>query len=186
MAPRLTAIAVAFCGLTSLALSARASATTVALPTGAMQIGDNPPLRESTPPSGGVTASAARPKAVVPGKQAWTRARTSPGLHSVDQTSAVAYAPNATTIPASAVVTQVHASRRYAGQARVHTSLCWDGLQRCVDFTGPSVSTQAFRGLDANRPFYLVHRVAAWNDSPKPLFVQGNVTVWFALPAEQP
>ena len=120
------------------------------------------------------------------GKQAWTRARTSPGLHSLHQTSTVTYEPKSPAIPASAVVTHVHANRHYAGQAQVQTSLCWDGLQRCIDFSGSSINTQVFRGLDASRPFHLVHRVAAWNDSPKPLFIQGNVTVWFALPATHP
>lgn len=112
------------------------------------------------------------------GKQAWTKARVSSGLHSLDHAATVTYRP-ATAVPTGSVITQVYADRDYAGQADVQTSLCWGGTQRCVDIVGRSVNTRAFNGLDAAQPMFLVHRARAWRGSPKPLYVKGNVTVWF-------
>lgn len=112
------------------------------------------------------------------GKQAWTLARSSPGLHSLQQVATVAYEP-AHAVPAGSVIRQVYADRDYAGQADVHTSLCWNGTDRCVDIVGRHINTRAFDGLDAGRPMILVHRVTAWRGSRPPLYIKGNVTVWF-------
>lgn len=117
------------------------------------------------------------------GKQAWTHARTSTGLHSLEQSARVLYQAAPGSIPAGAEITQVHAQRDYAGQADVHTSLCWKGIERCVDVTGRTLNTHAFDGLDANQPMYLVHRVTAWHGSRPPVHIKGNVTVWYAMPA---
>lgn len=114
------------------------------------------------------------------GKRAWTHARVSAGLHSLEQAARVAYPPAPSTVPPGSVITQVHANRDYAGQADVHTSLCWNGIERCVDITGRSLNTRDFNGLDATRPLYLVHRVTAWRGSRPPLYIKGNVTVWYA------
>lgn len=129
-----------------------------------------------------MAASPPAPAQPVVGKQAWTQARVSGGLHRLDQAAAVIHQPAQKTVPAGAVITQVQAQRDYAGQADVRTSLCWNGTDRCVDLTGLSVNTRAFNGLDAGRPMYLVHRVAGWRDSRPPLFVKGSVTVWYGVP----
>lgn len=116
------------------------------------------------------------------GKQAWTEARVSPGLHSLNQAATVQHEPRAGTVPRGAVITQVLAQRDYAGSADVQTSLCWGTSGRCVDITGRALNTRAFEGLDASQPMRLVHRVTAWRGSHPPLYVKGNVTVWYALP----
>lgn len=120
------------------------------------------------------------------GKQAWTHAGTSTGLHGLHQPATVTYRPTHTTVPAGSVITQVYADREYAGQADVHTSLCWNGLARCIDLVGRSINTRAFNGLDADKPMMLVHRVTAWRGSRPPLYVKGNVTVWYGAPAGTP
>ena len=113
-----------------------------------------------------------------PGKRAWTRADVSSGLHSLDQAATVAY-QSATKLPAGAVITRVYADRAYAGQADVQTSLCWNGTQRCIDIVGRSINTRAFNGLDASQPMYLGHRARSWRGSRPPLYIKGNVTVWY-------
>lgn len=120
------------------------------------------------------------------GKQAWTQAATSPGLHSPGQSVRVAYAPDPDTIPAGAVITQVYAHREYAGSADIQTSLCWNGITRCIDITGRGINTRAFDGLDAGRPMYLVHRLAAWRGTASPVYVKGNVSVWYRQPQAEP
>jgi len=116
------------------------------------------------------------------GKQAWTQALASAGLHSLEHAATVAYRPAAGSVPAGSVITQVYADRDYAGQADVQTSLCWNGIERCVDIVGRSINSRAFDGLDAGQPMYLVHRVRAWRGSRPPLYVKGNVTVWYRSP----
>lgn len=116
-------------------------------------------------------------------KHAWTQAGVSSGLHSLDHAVTITYQP-ATAIPPGSVITRVHANRAYAGQADVQTSLCWNGLERCVDMIGRSINTRSFNGLDAGQPLYLVHRARNWRGSRGPLYVKGNVTVWYA-PASQ-
>ena len=116
------------------------------------------------------------------GKQAWTQAAVSQGLHSLEQASTATYRP-ITAPPPGAVITQVYANRDYFGQADIQTSLCWGGLQRCVDIIGRSINSRAFNGLDARQPMYLVHRARAWRDSRPPVYVKGNVTVWYTTPS---
>jgi len=113
------------------------------------------------------------------GKHAWTQAAVSGGLHSLNHAATVAYQPTAH-VPAGAVITQVYADRDYVGQADVQTSLCWNGTKHCVDIVGRSINTSAFNGLDAGQPMYLVHRARGWRGSRPPVYVKGNVTVWYA------
>lgn len=115
------------------------------------------------------------------GKRAWTQAGVSGGLHSFDHAATVAYQP-ARAVPPGSVITRVYADRDYAGQANVQTSLCWNGLGTCVDIVGRSINTKAFNGLDATRPMYLVHRARAWGGGRPPVYVKGNVTVWYGEP----
>ncbi|NLC37030.1 MAG: flagellar protein FlhE [Alcaligenaceae bacterium] len=117
------------------------------------------------------------------GKHAWTFANVSSGLHSVDHAVTVTYQP-VKKLPRGALITQVYATRDYTGQADVQTSLCWGGTQHCVDIIGRSISTRAFNGKNAAQPLYLVHRLRARRDSPSPLHVKGNVTVWYATPPQ--
>lgn len=119
-------------------------------------------------------------------KHAWTDSAVSPALHSAGHAHTVTYSPERNAIPPGAVITRVRADRRYTGDAMVQTSLCWNGAARCVDIVGPSLMTGAFDGLDAGRPFHLVHRVVDWRGSRPPVHVQGNVTVWFSLPPAPP
>ncbi|HWK70588.1 MAG TPA: hypothetical protein VNS29_07070 [Burkholderiaceae bacterium] len=76
-------------------------------------------------------------------------------------------------------ITRVYAGRSYHGDAIVHTSLCWNGTQRCVPVTGSSVTTSAFNGLDPTRPIYLVHKAMGKGPLPTPIYVKGTVIVWF-------
>lgn len=115
------------------------------------------------------------------GKQAWTQAGVSPGLHSLGQAVSVTYRP-ASAVPPGSVISAVYADRDYFGQADVQTSLCWGGQQHCVDIVGRSLNSRAFQGLDARQPMLLVHRVRAWNGSHRPLYIKGNVTVWYGPP----
>jgi hypothetical protein len=76
-------------------------------------------------------------------------------------------------------ITQVHASRSYAGNESLETALCWNGAQRCVPMVGSSINTQAFNGLDPLKPFYLVHTVVGTGALAHPLYVKGVVAVWY-------
>lgn len=114
------------------------------------------------------------------GKQAWTQAQVSSGLHSLGHAATVIYRP-AKPLPAGAVIIRLLADREFAGNADIQTSVCWNGLETCIDIVGRSLSTQAFNGLDAGRPVYLVHRARSWRGTMPPIFVKGNVTVWYQL-----
>ena len=113
------------------------------------------------------------------GKRAWTQANVSGGLHRLEHDATVAYRPPAGQVPPGSVITRVYADRDYAGQADVQTSLCWNGMDRCIGIAGRSVHTRAFNDLDAGQPMILVHRVKAWRGSGPPLYVKGNVSVWY-------
>ena len=116
------------------------------------------------------------------GKQAWTQAAVSGGLYSPGQSRTVAHAPPENAVPAGARITKVYVDRHYAGNAAVQSSICWEGTTRCVDIVGRYINTDAFNGLDANRPISLVHRLESRNDGPMPLYIKSNVTVWFTQP----
>jgi len=118
----------------------------------------------------------------IAGKQNWTQTRSSTGLHSLDQAATAIYQPAPNAVPPGALITRVHARRDYVGQADVQTSLCWNGIDRCIDLIGRSLDAHAFNGLAADRPMYLVHRVRAWRGSSPPLYVKGTVNVWYGLP----
>ena len=119
------------------------------------------------------------------GKQAWTRAAVSGGLHGFNLPRTVIHAPAEHSVPVGARITKVYADRDYTGDAQVQTSLCWDGTARCVDIVGRHINTAAFNGLDAGRPMSLVHRLIARNTGPIPLYITSNVTVWFTHPEER-
>lgn len=118
------------------------------------------------------------------GSQAWTQSRVSAGLHSLQQVATVSYQPKPSLVPPGSVITHAYAHRDYVGQADVQTSLCWNGTEHCIDITGRSINTQAFNGLDAGQPMFLVHRVTAWRDSKPPLFIKGSVNVSYGPPGQ--
>jgi len=118
------------------------------------------------------------------GSHAWTQSRVSTGLHSLQQVATVSYQPTPSLVPPGSVITHAYAHRDYAGQADVHTSLCWNGTERCIDITGRSINTHAFNGLDAGQPMLLVHRVTAWRGSKPPLFIKGSVNVSYGPPGQ--
>lgn len=82
---------------------------------------------------------------------AWSDARTSPAISRLETEVAVMYsaAQAGIAVPPGARITQVHASRAREGGAVVRTSLCWNGMERCVPLSGAHVNTRAFEGLDA-------------------------------------
>lgn len=115
---------------------------------------------------------------------AWSDTRTSPAIHALNTKVAVRYAAaqDGSELPRGARITQVHASRSYEGSAAVQTSLCWNGTVRCVPLSGPHLNTGAFEGLEADKPLYLVHSVSAWGAQYPPVFVPGNLIVWYETP----
>jgi hypothetical protein len=82
-------------------------------------------------------------------------------------------------MPPGVRITQVHAARSYAGDARVNTLLCWNGTERCVPLTGSQINTHEFNGLAANKPLTLVHQVPGKGPMPLPLYIKGSVAVWY-------
>lgn len=113
------------------------------------------------------------------GEQSWTAAKTSTGISRSGHDVVVSYTPATSSPPSGAKITRVHASRSYNGAAQVQTKLCWNGVVRCVPITGHSLTTNAFGGLDAGKPIYLVHRVPGDTSLTPPLFVKGEVVIWF-------
>ena len=121
------------------------------------------------------------------GAYSWTQAKVSAAINYAGADAITAYAPDAFKPGSQAHgvsasggrITTVHASRDYHGQARVQTRVCWNGTDRCVPMAGQSLNTQAFKGLDAGKPIYLVHTVLGKGPLPAPLFVKGNVIVWY-------
>lgn len=113
------------------------------------------------------------------GKQAWTQAATSAALQRLSHVVTVPYQATPGQVAPGSVITQVYADREYAGDASVQSFLCWNGEERCVSITGRHINTQAFNGLDATRPMFLVHQAMAWRGSRPPIYVKGNVTVWY-------
>lgn len=127
------------------------------------------------------------PLAALAGTHTWTQAKVSAAINYAGSDAVTVYAPagSAAGKPAQGAsasggrITAVQASRDYQGQARVQTRVCWNGTERCVPMTGQSLNTRAFNGLDAGKPIYLVHTVWGKGPLPGPLFVKGNVIVWY-------
>lgn len=119
--------------------------------------------------------------------QVWTQAVVSAAIHHAGRSAATTYSPPSAgrgtqagiNQASGARITSVHASRNYHGHLRVQTSVCWNGTERCVSMTGASLQTKAFNGLDAGMPIYLVHTVVGDGPLPAPLFIKGNVIVWY-------
>jgi hypothetical protein len=129
------------------------------------------------------------------GDFSWTRDKVSSAINYADSDVVVVYEPpsraanrgsrGAAVMPpgldraAEFGIKRVYAKRSYLGDARVHTSVCWNGTQRCVPLTGASLNTSAFNGLDPSKPFYLVHKAVGRGPLSSPLYVKGTVIVWF-------
>lgn len=112
----------------------------------------------------------------------WTATLTSPALTYQNRTVSSSYQPNVNAldrISVDAKITQVYANRTYAGDALIRTQLCWNGNTHCVNMDGQHLNTRAFNGLDPSKPMYLIHTVLSWGPSVPPVFVMGNVNVWF-------
>lgn len=124
----------------------------------------------------------AQPGGVFAGELAWTQDRVGKGMHPQGGEAVVLYERTKLDppVPVGALVTRVHASRRYGGSVELETRLCWRSpTGPCVLFLGSQVNTHQFDGLSAQGPFVLVHRVKTWGNTVPPLFVSGAVTVWF-------
>lgn len=129
------------------------------------------------------------------GDFSWSRDKVSSAINHADRDVVVVYEPpgqgakrgsrGAAVMPPGmdrAVefgIKRVYASRSYQGDTLVQTSLCWNGTQRCVAFTGGSLTTSAFNGLDPSKPVYLVHKAMGKGPLPSPLYIKGTVIVWF-------
>lgn len=115
------------------------------------------------------------------GSPSWSVARVSPAINHGGADVAVEYFPTGTSArPAGpATISRVHASISYASRSVVQTRLCWNGTARCVLLKGNAINTNAFNGLSADKPMYLVHVAQGGNPLPAPVFVQGSVVVWF-------
>ncbi len=115
------------------------------------------------------------------GSASWSTTRVSPAISRGGADMAVEYFPaDASARPASsATISRVHASISYASRSVVQTRLCWNGTARCVALKGNAINTNAFNGLSADKPMYLIHVAQGGNPLPAPVFVQGSVVVWF-------
>jgi len=111
------------------------------------------------------------------GAHTWTQSKVSTAINYAGTEVITGYAPDSP--ESGGQITAVHASRDYHGQARVQTRVCWNGTDRCVPLSGTSLNTRAFNGLAAGKPIYLVHTVLGKGPLPAPLFVKGNVIVWY-------
>lgn len=118
------------------------------------------------------------------GDSTWTQDQVSSAINYLNVEVVTRYAPGsrAAAIPSGSRITHVYASRTYAGNARIETSLCWNGASRCVPVNGSSINTHVFDGLDASQPMYLVHKAKGdkVRPLPNPVFVKGSVAVWYA------
>lgn len=76
-------------------------------------------------------------------------------------------------------ISKVYVDVSYAGNAKVHTELCHASGSPCIQ-VGSSTGRQsdAFAGLAAAVGFRLVHTVQNWGSSPRPLFIQSNLSIW--------
>jgi len=115
------------------------------------------------------------------GSASWSATRVSPAISRGGADVAVEYFPaDASARPAgSATISRVHASTSYSSRDIVQTRLCWNGTARCVPLKGSAINTNAFNGLSADKPMYLVHVAQDSGPLPAPVFVQGSVIVWF-------
>lgn len=113
----------------------------------------------------------------------WDSTLVSPAINQRGLDIAVKYTPTARTASfgATPVISRVHASFSYNSKARVSTRLCWNGVERCIAIKGQSINTSVFNGLDARKALYLVYSAAGEGALSPPLFIQGNVIVWFTV-----
>ncbi|TAL77487.1 MAG: hypothetical protein EPN76_08095 [Burkholderiaceae bacterium] len=111
----------------------------------------------------------------------WDSTLVSPAINQGGLDVAVKYTPTAHVVRSGAtpVISRVHASFSYNSKTRVSTRLCWDGVERCIVLKGQSINTSVFNGLDARKALYLVYSVAGKGALSPPLFIKGNVIVWF-------
>jgi hypothetical protein len=130
------------------------------------------------------------------GDFSWTLDKVSPAINYADRDVVVVYEPPGQgaargsragyAVPsgmdrtAEPRIKRVYAKLSYQGDALVHTSVCWNGTQRCVPLQGGSLTTSAFNGLDPSKPVYLVHKAVGKGRLSTPLYVKGTVIVWFS------
>lgn len=117
----------------------------------------------------------------VAGDLSWSAARISPAINYSGKNVSAQYSPGQIEAGGSArpAISRVHASISQQSNTIVQTHLCWNGTDRCVPVTGSSFNTAAFNGLDASKPMYLVHKALGKGPLPAPVFVRGEIIVWF-------
>jgi hypothetical protein len=116
----------------------------------------------------------------------WDSTLVSPAINQGGLDVAVKYTPtaNVANFGAAPVISRVHASFSHNSKTRVSTRLCWNGVERCIVIKGQSINTSVFNGLDARKALYLVYNAAGKGALSPPVFIQGNIIVWFT--AEPP
>lgn len=119
--------------------------------------------------------------ASVAGDLSWNAARTSPAINYGGKSVSVQYSPGRieSSDSATPAISRIHANISYPSNSAVQTRLCWNGLDRCVPVAGSSFNTDAFNGLDASKPMYLMHTAHGKGPLPSPVFVRGEIIVWF-------
>ncbi len=116
------------------------------------------------------------------GSLVWSQDAVSPPLNHRGAQVIVRYSPPAGIADGHAGkqgIVSVHAGRSYSGNAVLRTSLCWNSLDHCVPMAGSAITTDAFNGLDASRPMFLVHEAPGKGPLPAPVFVKGRIAVWY-------
>lgn len=98
----------------------------------------------------------------------------SPGIERVD--SEMSY-PIANTGQQD-TLEQVYIAVNYAGNAAVHSELCHGSGSPCIQVGRQGRQSDAFKGLPASVGFTLTHTVQQWGTSPRPLFIQSDLSLW--------
>lgn len=73
---------------------------------------------------------------------------------------------------------KVYIAVSYAGNATVHSELCHGSGSPCIQVGRQGRQSDAFKGLAASPGFILTHTVQQWGTSPRPLFIQSDLSLW--------
>lgn len=73
---------------------------------------------------------------------------------------------------------KVYIALSYAGNAKLYSELCHASGEPCIQIGTQGRQSAAFEGLDASMGFLIKHTVHSWGSSPRPLFIQANLSIW--------
>ena len=111
---------------------------------------------------------------LVMAKDARAYSAVSPGIERLD---AVMSYPIANTMQ-SGTLDKVYIALNYAGNASVYSELCHGSGSPCIQVGRQGRQSDAFKGLSASAGFILTHTVQQWQTSPRPLFIQSDLSLW--------